>query len=169
MGNILSAKDQAVMEATKRIAEELAEQENARLAPPVPKNRKPYVWNSPGSFARIEDGLVVKYIKGDRVELTPKEAFHVKGHITTLGGLHIPPSKFDGMHHPKLDERPAMTPQQRAAAEKLKAEAANAESATFNPDATADDVDAADDEAEAARIAEEARRARTIRAREVNG
>jgi len=113
----IKANDSTITEATARLANMIAESQtsNQPIVDPPRKNCKPYIWESDGTFSRREDGVLITYTKGDKVEMTPYEAFHCRGSIKTLGGLLIPKSMFDGKDHPNIEAQPAMTPAERAA------------------------------------------------------
>lgn len=55
------------------------------------------------------------YIKGDKISLTPKAAFQLRGNLETLGGLSIAAHKFDGLSHPHVERRKPTSPEERAA------------------------------------------------------
>jgi hypothetical protein len=73
-----------------------------------------YIWDGDGPFVRREPGGLVKYIKGDPVELTARGAWYVRGSIKHESGFFIPPEKFDGENHPSIEVPKRLSPHERA-------------------------------------------------------
>lgn len=77
---------------------------------------RPYIWNDLGPLARREGSALVRYEKGDVILLSAKEAYRLRGSLTTEGGLMIPKSLFSPDEHPTVEQPKPSTPHNRPGA-----------------------------------------------------
>lgn len=75
-----------------------------------------YVLTGTGNVSRRQGKQLKVYIPGDKIPLSPRAAYHLRGKLETLGGLKIPADLFDGKNHPHVERKAPTTPEERAAA-----------------------------------------------------